>query len=484
MEKWLNKYLFVIIAVFQIGLFLVIKNDPFHGDAVTSCARVSLYIFENNLKTIWYQAQYDPGHPTLFPYLLASAWVLFGKSLAVSHGFVLIICFFILVVIHKIALIFIPKTQVSLATLMCAFYSVFVAQNALLLNTPLFFLWVLLCFYFLVQKKYLLFAVFAVLMELTHLQSNFFLLAFACIFCYQSVVEKKTFTAFLTQGLKLFLPAFLAFVIWCYFHHQKFGWTFLSPNYAEHKEINGLSQFIQSVFLITWRLLDNGMVAVYGLLIYYLAKQKTNKELLVYSSIILFVNALCMAVFLYNTIGHRYFLISQFLAIILLFSVCNKDSIKWVVSIAFSALVFGNFMYYPGKVIADTNLQYRNFFALEKEVKNNFDSIVFYSYAPISTGGKIRYLDPTKGLNLMSLNEATFDSLPAIIQSNINAEFTLPQRAFVSKNWYGNSYTNGAVFVNVFLNPKYYNKPDYFKLRESSLFEKKLQELKYKLRGE
>jgi hypothetical protein len=76
------------------------------------------------------------------------------------------------------------------------------------------------------------------------------------------------------------------------------------------------------------------------------------------------------------------------------------------------------------------------------------------------------------------------DTIPALLQSNVNAEFTKPQRDYLTNNWYGNSYENGAVYVNVFLNPKFYNKPTWFKLRESSYFEVKLQELKYKIRGE
>jgi hypothetical protein len=191
-----------------------------------------------------------------------------------------------------------------------------------------------------------------------------------------------------------------------------------------------------------------------------------------------------MAVFLYNTIGHRYFMISQFMLIILLLQACNHKNIKWVIGLVFMSLLFGNFMYYPGKVIADSNLQYRNFFKLEQQVKTDFDSIAFYSYAPISSSADIRYLNIEKGLKISSLNDLNLDTIPALLQSNVNAEFTKPQRDYLSNNWYGNSYENGAVYINVFLNPKFYNKPTWFKLRKSSYFESKLQELKYKIRRE
>ena len=484
MEKFFNKYILFLIAALQLVLFFIVKNDPFHGDAVTSSARAALNIYENNLKTIWYPANFDPGHPTLFPYLLACIWFVLGKSLWVSHAVILIICFFILAVTRKIALIYTHETKANIATLLAGMYSIFVAQQALLLNTPLFYLLVLLCFYYLIKNNVKAFVLCSVLMELTHLQANFFLLAFGIIYCYQAYKNKNTFSIFIFNGLILFLPAISTLIIWLYVHQNHFGWAFLSPNYTEHNNIKGASQFVQSIFLIIWRLVDNGMLTVYVLLAYFAFKQKLNKELLIYSLIILVVNSICMAVFLYNTIGHRYFMISQFMLIILLLHACNQKNVKGVIVMVFTSLLFGNFMYYPGKVIADTNLQYRNFFKLEQQVKTDFDSVSFYSYAPISSSAAIRYLNGEKGLKISSLNDLNLDTIPALLQSNVNAEFTKPQRDYLANNWYGNSYENGAVYVNVFLNPKFYNKPTWFKLRESNYFETKLQELKYKIRGE
>lgn len=484
MEKLINKYILVIIAALQLVLFFIIKNDPFHGDAVTSTARAALNIYNHNLYTIWYPPNFDPGHPTLFPYLLACCWMVFGKSLVISHFIIIIISFFILFVTRKIALHYCHETKANLATLLAGCYSVFVAQQALLLNTPLFYLFVLLAFYYLIKQQKLGFVISTVLMELTHLQANFFLLAFGIIYCYQVFKNKETIPQFFKNGLLLFLPAVTVLGIWLYVHQQYFGWAFLSPNYTEHNDIKGIKQFVQSVFLIIWRLVDNGMLTIYGLLIYLFFKQKLNKELFIFSSIILIVNSLCMAMFLYNTIGHRYFMISQFLYVILLIEASNKKQLKWIASLVLVSLIIGNIMYYPGKVIADTNLQYRNFFKLEQQVKSNFDSIPFYSYAPISSSADIRYLDGDKGLKISSLNDLNLDTIPALLQSNVNAEFTKPQRDFLYHNWYGNSYENGAVYVNVFLNPKFYNKPNWFKLREPSSFEKKLQEVKYKIRGE
>lgn len=484
MTNFLNKYTFYFIAALQFLLFWVVKSDPFHGDAVTSTARAALHIYENNLKTIWYPAQFDPGHPTLFPFLLACIWKLTYKSLIISHLIIIIISFFILVFTQKIAAHYTSTTKANLATILASFYSIFVAQEALLLNTPLFYLFVLMAFYFLVKSNKQGFVISSVLMELTHLQANFFLLAFGLIYAYQAFQKKETIGSFIKNGLILFLPAVSVLTIWLIVHYLVFGWAFLSPNYTEHNDIKGLKQFIHSIFLIAWRLVDNGMLVVYALLVYFVFKQKVNRELLIFSLIILVVNSLCMAVFLYNTIGHRYFMVCQFLFIILVVQASGFNQLKCTTALMLFALLFGNYMYYPGKVIADTNLQYRHFFKLEKEIKTQFDSIQFYSYAPISSSAEVRYLNSQNGLRILALNELDLDTIPALLQSNVNAEFTKPQRDFLYANWYGHSYQNGAVYVNVFLNPKFYPKPAWFQLRKPSFFEQKLQEIKYKIRNE
>ncbi len=482
MEKLFNKYIYYLIALACSIFFLVVKNDPFHGDAVTSTAKVALNIYDNNLQTIWYPPLADPGHPTLFPYLLAVCWTIFGKSLWVAHALIILIGFCTILVLRKIALLFTTETKANTAVLLSCMYSVFVAQQALLLNTPLFFLWVLLCLYSLITKRTVLFIVSSVLMEITHLQANFFLLAFGFIYAYQCYETKQNFGTFVKNGLMLFLPASITLALWLWAHQMHFGWAFLSPNYTEHNNIKGAGQFIQSVFLIIWRLVDNGMLIPYMLFIYVWAKKQINKKLFIYTAIILLVNSICMAVFLYNTIGHRYFLISQFMVLLLV--IAGLPKIKWPFITMMASLLIGNYMYYPGKVIADSNLQYRSFFAIEKRIMHDFGDSLFYSYAPISTGGDIRYLDKQKGLNIQPLNDLNMDALPMLLQSNVNAEFTKPQRDSLYKNWHGHTYEQGAIYVNVFLNPAYNKKPAWFHLREPSWFEMQLQSLKYKIRGE
>lgn len=485
MEKLFNKYILYLLGFFQVLFFVVVKNDPFHGDAVTSTAKVALHIYENDLQTIWYPPLADPGHPTLFPYLLAVFWTVIGKSLWVAHALVGIISFCTLLIIRKIALLYTSLTKANISIVACAMYSIFVAQEALLLNTPLFFLWVLLSFYCLLSNKTAGFIVFSILMELTHLQANFFLLAFGFIYLYQSYDKRVAIKFFIARGLLLFIPALTALSLWLFFHQKQFGWAFLSPNYEEHNNIKGIQQFIQSVFLIIWRLLDNGMISIYALLIYQIIKKRVNKQLLIYTLIVLLVNAACMAVFLYNTIGHRYFLISQFMVLLLLIDSWHIAYSKVVYIVIAISLLLGNYMYYPGKVIADTNLQYRSFFKLEKEIKDSYwGKSLFYSYAPISTSGNIRYLNAAEGLSIVSLNDVCLDTVPILLQSNINAEFTKPQRDSLYANWYGQSFENGAVYVNVFLNPKYYEKPAHMQLRKATWFEQQLQTLKYRIRGE
>ena len=484
-----NKYFLWFIISAQLVLFFVVMNDPFHGDAIASTARAALHIYDTNLQTIFYPTNYDPGHPTLFPYILAMCWIFFGKSLWVAHALVTIVCILTLFVFRKIATIYLNASQTNFATLLFSVYSIYVSQCALLLNTPMFFLLALSCFYSLLKNKKYIFISSSILMELTHLQSNFMLLSFFGIFTYHYFFlaneKPKRILQFVKQSLNWFSPAILVFGIWVFLHKQHTSWAIFSPLYTEHDKLKSISQFLQSMAIIVWRLFDYGMVAIYFFITLFISQKKYNKELVAFFLIALLSSAVCMGLFLYNTIGHRYFLFVQLLAILIFVDAlgrtnCNK---KLLIAISLICLFLGNFLFYPGKNLGDGTILYRSFFELEKKLKNDFVGQTIYSYAPLSSESKFRHLN-NNGIDFIPLNEVSIDTVKIIFQSNINAEFTKPQKDFLQNNWYGNTYENGAVYVNVFLNPKYFNKDEKFRLRELSGFEKWILDLKYKWRGE
>ncbi len=187
-----------------------------------------------------------------------------------------------------------------------------------------------------------------------------------------------------------------------------------------------------------------------------------------------------MALFLKDTIGHRYFLVFQMLVI--LFSLFHLQTFKplykyiWLCVFGLS-LLFSNWLYYPGKTLGDATLAYRNYFKIEEQIQQQFgDTMDIYSYAPVANPPELKYLKPN-GMNIHRITEDDLSNYAVIYQSNVNAEFTQEQLAQLQQ-WHGTSFERGAVYVNIFFNPAYYPPNSDWKLREEGKFEKWMKEMK------
>ena len=149
-------------------------------------------------------------------------------------------------------------------------------------------------------------------------------------------------------------------------------------------------------------------------------------------------------------------------------------------------MISGSIFYYPGKTIADANIRYRDYFKCYSLLSSQIQNKIVYSKAPIANDFK--YLKPESSSYdnanepiIKRINETPLDSLPCVVSSNICAEFT-PEENRQLLDWYGRSFENGAVYVNVFLNPKFNAKPDGWNVRELGKFEKLMIQLKQKFK--
>jgi hypothetical protein len=190
-----------------------------------------------------------------------------------------------------------------------------------------------------------------------------------------------------------------------------------------------------------------------------------------------------MGIFLQHTIGHRYFFLQHILGIMLcvqfVFGISSPRK-YFIATMILLMTVAGNWLYYPGKTIGDATLAYRNYFDIEKQIRNEFgDTIVFYSYAPIGNSSQSKYLVAPPVLNVQRIPEENLDNLQAILVSNLNAEFREKDIRFLEQNWYGHTFEKGPVFATVFLNPKYSSKTvSSSKLRQPAELEKWVIKLK------
>ncbi|MFN5884306.1 MAG: hypothetical protein ACK445_03110 [Bacteroidota bacterium] len=461
---------------------MLVGNDAFFGDSISSTVRAASNIYNNNLQSIFYPLQHVPGHPTLSAWLLAACWLLFGKSLLVAHAFACLWafitgCIFISLSKHLLS----PFMQWCAIFMLCCF-ATYISQSAMMLNTMAFMGMVLLAFKGFVQKQKVWQITGLILMMCLHTQSVFFLIGFFIAFVIEKlIIQKQELKVLVKQSLPLFALPALVYIAWLLLHMQHSGWAVQSPNYSDAKEVNLSTTFFKSFLISCWRLLDYGMLPVYMLLLcLWLFRKKPYQPAFFYFSVLLLVNMVCISLFLKNTIGHRYFLVLHMIAFLLLSFQLQTLVRKWkyaIIVLCLFAILAGNFLYYPGKTLGDATLAYRSYFELEKTVSHDLvDTVPVYSYAPVANEPEMKSLN-SDALRIQRITQAQLDNYPAVLVSNVNAEFTSQQLA-VLQTWPGNSYEQGVVHITVYYNPRYFNARPEWKLRTESPAEVWMKEMK------
>jgi hypothetical protein len=472
--------------ILQCIMWWVVKNDPFFGDAIASTSQAANAIFNSGLTSIFYPLEADPGHPTLYSYILAVLWFAFGKTLAVTHAYSCIWAVLFIVAVYSFAKQFLQGNLLFMAMVWCMCFATYLSQSAIMLNTlalMTFFLWAVgaVCS----QRKIQLILA-TCLMCSTHLQAPFLLASLVCFDLYRSVVllQQYSFRQWILKHSWLYVFSLLVFTIWLYLHYQHAGWLVKSPQYTDANQLNGAVEFIKAMLTIAWRLVDYGMITPYLILVITAFKQPTQRKQYMQWLVLLAPCCVLMSIFLSNTIGHRYFLAFNILAIVLSVSALEHYAphLKKLLRLAIGlSLIAGNFLVYPGKNLGDATLAYRAYFSLEKKVTQQFPQTQFYTHAPIANAPRLTKLKE-QPQQFVRIHSASFDTLPAIVQSNINAEFSQAEINYLVQNWYGKSYEQGAVYVNVFLNPRYYPQVVIKSFRQPSAFENWLIKWKQKLK--
>lgn len=463
------------------------------GDTLPSNLYAADNIYNSGFTTIWNIPKADPGHPTLYPIIIALFWAALGKTLLVTHAVQVLVGFGLTVVLYKIANGLVSERTAQFATLFFCITPFYVAQlTGASLQLPLT-LAAALAFYYSRQQKYLLYTLGLCAMMLLHLQGAFLLL-FLCIddaarFYYQN--GYKRYNEWFVKRFNVYAAPFLVFMSWGVFHFLETGWVFSSPNYL--RGAPGLAGAAYNLGIAVWRIIDFGyiipLLAVFLFFIKRLKKLYLGDALvqlfITYLLALMVLGAGISLLFAYPPI-HRYFLPSTLFLIILFAAVLEKlkptVAKAWAV-LAGIVLVAGNFMYYPGKCIGDSNIAYLPIYQIEKQLTTQFPKgTEFYTYAPLSYPSAIRYLDSSQGPVFKELYHTHIDSATYVAQSNMNCEFS-PEELQKLKGWHGTTFERGGIYINVYANPaKVPVKPTGWQLREPSKGELWMKQMKGKLK--
>lgn len=483
MKLFSSSYFFLIAILLQLCLWFIVRNDPFFGDSIASTSQAASHIYAKHLSTVFYPLDADPGHPTLYAYGLAVCFTVFGKTLWIAHAYSCIWALLLLVAFRKAALCLLTETETNVAMVLVMLFPTYLSQSAMMLNTVALMAFFLFAVCGVLKQNRGTVLVFGSLMCITHLQSAFLLLSLACFDLLQSVygLHKYTLAKWVQSRFMVYAIPAILFGLWLMLHKQHTGWMLVSPQYNDVDDLNGAGEYLKAMALISWRLVDFGMLPFYIILGWILVKQKDSRLTMVQIGALVLPCCLAMAVFLNHTIGHRYFM--AFGMMVILYTVYLTRYVQPMGRIMLYgclglSLLAGNFLSYPGKNLGDATLAYRSYFALIPQARSII-ALQPYSHAPIANNDSLTYLHSTPFVPIQRLNEALPDTIPVVIQSNVNAEFTDEDKKLLA-TWYGTSFEQGAVYINVFANPKYVAKPEGWVLRQPSTAEQWMMDLKIK----
>jgi len=478
--KW-SRIILLLIAVFWLVFYLLIRNDPFFGDAISSVSRAALLIFDSNFSTIKYPDGYDPGHPVLIPLLYALFWKVFGMSLPISHLLNMLFSIGIMAIVWNWAKEFMNREVGILAILLLSATPLFLAQSAMM-NTHLplafFFIWAA---FELKKERYITFGIVTSFMMLVHLQAVFYLVVL--LIWSLILLSNLSIRGLIKTGIR-FLPAVLIFALWVFYHYSISGWALSSPDYAAHRGSPGPKGILINLILSDWRIVDYGQIALFifpMIALFGVGKSFGRKSVFTWFLIAYLFNALLISVTTTTGPAHRYFLP----CLPLLVLACAeelKEKVTWKHLLVFGLLLSGNFWFYPGKIVGDATLQYRSTFSLLEEIFEEVGDSEIHSFAPLGNISRSMYLNDNTG-TLSSLYGQNFGEQVYILYGNVSGDFSTDELEYLAKNWYGNSYESGRIWLNLYSNPLMVEKNEKWKLREKSKGEIWMENLKKRIRS-
>lgn len=450
----LKRLLFWIPWGIALFYFLLSMSLPFWGDSIASVSKAAVRIYEEGLDQPWNYPDADPGHPTLFPWIIALAWTLFGKSLWVAHALIALCLVPLLRLVLNFVKLYDEKWQLSAMALLVIsplFVSQAVEISLALPLTLAFFaaVWAL-------KKGNILLWVFCMMaLSLLHLQGMLLLAALGLYDIFRSWPLKQSWW----KRFPYYLIPLLVFGLWAYFHNMEFGWALFTPNYG--REAPGFGTILYNLAIGTWRLLDLGyfvlFIPVFIAFLRALLKGRLSD-----------LDRLFMAVFIVLCLGipvifayppnHRY-IFPVYLLLIPLFIrwLQNKPRLKQAVwlSTAFLVLLSGNLWFYPGKCLGDQNLVFLSYNDIEKEMMEVLPKgATVHSFAPLNNPSKFTWLLESRDIRYEDLYDREFAELDWILESNLNCEFTAEMRDTLREQFVPHVFESYGVYANVWMNKR------------------------------
>lgn len=465
-----TRLFFAVIVIFFIQ-FLYLNQTPFFWDAVSKSVRAT-WFYTNNFSQFVLPIDLNSGHPPFWPILLALWWKLFGVSLIASRFLLLIINILVGFQIIKLFRNILPKQQHSLLLFIVFLEPTLLAQTTILNNDMLLLLFTLIalnCIAYSNNKNEILLTIALTGILFSNLRG---MLLFLCLLTIHLLVifyklKKVKFSIF------PYVISATLFILFLVYQYDKLGWVIKtpSPNWASHRSLADFLHILKNIASILRNFFDYGRIFIIGLTLGLLYKYFKNNKLkdnpslfiLVISILVFSIGMSLFFMFFTNPIGHRYYMISYILIVILLLylivdqiKVYNSKKLYAFIIISF---ITGHFWIYPSTIAQgwDSSLAYLKYFKLRDNIElfienNNLNKDEIGTNLPLN---RIQYSDLNFSKNMTNYSKVDLNLNTYVILSNIENETSDDDIRTLFENWILiKKYSNLGVYVSLYKNPK------------------------------
>ena len=380
-----SNYVFLLLSYgLTVGLVLGSLHNSFFWDTVQLGSLHANFYQSVQFSKLLLPDDFDSGHIPAFGIYIALVWELFGKSLISSHLAMLPFAIGIVFQLNLLCKRFIRPEYSGVALLMILIDPTLMSQITLVSpDVPLAFFF-LLGWNAVLNDRKLLIVVGVFFLFLTSMRGMMVSLCLLLADLYVNTNLRKTAESLFSiiKRSLLYLPAFLIFAAYNWYHFIEKGWFIYHENspWADCFAPVDVRGFAFNVGILGWRLVDFGRIGiwmVFGTLAIahrkQLFKSQQSRMLLGFFFCLLVVLPLNM-LWAKNLLAHRYlmpvYIAFAMLTAHLLFSdLVGRKAKILLSSLWIIILLGGNWWIYPDKISKgwDSTLAHHPYYELRKK---------------------------------------------------------------------------------------------------------------------
>lgn len=380
--------IFFLSSIIGLVIFMCSSHLGMFWDNVLFASKMGNHLYENGIFSWHIPDAYDPGHPPFLATILSLFWMLFGKSLWVSHFAMLPFVIGTIFQLYKFVSFYIKESVKAVLCLLFILADPTLSTALVLVNPEV----IILFFFFLAVNGFLskkpliqfigLFFLSIISFRSMMLFTGFFLFELCVRFYQEKNNRGKISFRFLFFYVLASLPG-IVFIAWRLIVK---GWLQTHPDspWASLWHFPSLREFGKNCIVLMWRYADFGRVFILIFLVIglvYLAKRKSidvNIKQILSLSFFSVLAVILVSLFSTNAFGHRYFIVSYIGLTVVCFLILDKITFgrRTIFVLLCLGLLSGNLWIYPEKISQgwDATLAHIPYHELRKKAISYLDN--------------------------------------------------------------------------------------------------------------